>query len=249
MDPNTQIPQRPVNVGQTNNIIGTITPVTALPPAHHKTPVALILFAVAMLLVSVTLAVLLVIFYGQAQDYKNNSDKKSEIAVKSALENQDKTLKEQFAQAEKEPLKEYVTPTSAANVKIVYPKTWSVYAIEGKDGNTVNNYFHPNLVNDTTNNNNLYALRLEVLDRVYTSVVKEYESKVKNGDVKISPFVAKNVKGAETGIRVDGEINSNVKGSMVVLPVRDKTIRIWTESGNYTDDFNKFVLENLTYNP
>ncbi|MCU0667460.1 MAG: hypothetical protein MUF85_02480 [Patescibacteria group bacterium] len=249
MDPNAQKPQQPVNFAQSNNITSAISTATALPPSPHKTPVALIIFAVAMLLVSVTLAVLLVIFYGQAQDYKNNSDKKSEIAVKTALENQDKTLKEQFAQAEKEPLKEYVTPSSAASVKIVYPKTWSVYAVEGRDGNTVNNYFHPNLVNDTNNNNNLYALRLEVLDRVYTTVIKEYESSAKNGKVKISPFVAKNVKGAETGIRIDGEINNNVQGSMVVLPVRDKTIRIWTESGNYTDDFNKFILENLTYNP
>jgi cell division protein FtsB len=250
MDPNSQIPQQQIGYqAQPTFAPSGIHPVAPGAYGSHKTPVGLIIVTVVLLLSTVLLAVLLVIFYGQAQDYKTNSDLKSAAAVAAALKDQETSLKAQFAETEKEPLREYITPSSAASVKIVYPKTWSLYAIEGKNSNTVNNYFHPQVINDVGNKDNLYALRLEVLDRVYSSTIKEYESKAKSGAVKISPYVAQNVPGAETGIRVDGEIMTKINGSMVILPVRDKTIRVWTESNTFVNDFNNFVLKNLSYNP
>jgi hypothetical protein len=182
-------------------------------------------------------------------DYKNNSDLKSAAAVKVANSELEAKLQAQFAEAEKEPLRSYTTPNASASVKIVYPKTWSLYTIEGKDGGEVEGYFNPNFVADISNNANVYALRLEVLNKTYASVVKEYESAAKKGEVTITPYKPEKVANAEQGVRVTGKVRDDLSGAMVILPVRDKTIKIWTESENTVADFDNFVLKNLEYIP
>jgi hypothetical protein len=51
------------------------------------------------------------------------------------------------------------------------------------------------------------------------------------------------------GSRIDGEINLGQKDSMILLPVRDKTIKISTESQEFMGDFNDIVLANLKFVP
>ena len=52
----------------------------------------------------------------------------------------------------------------------------------------------------------------------------------------VAPFAAAKVPSV-VGVRVDGQINSLKTGTMIVLPLRDKTIELWTEaqekSGKY----------------
>ncbi len=215
------------------------------PKKSNKLKIGLVVTSVLL----VVFVILTVIYYGQMQDYKNNSDKKASVAVEQAKKDQEKQLNEQFAEKEKEPLKSYTGPVNAAAVKIIYPKTWSLYTVEGPSGNTLNSYFNPNFVPNVSNKDNLFALRLNVLEQPYANILKTFESKVTKGDVKVTPFIASNVKDSETGVRIDGYITENTKGSMVLIPVRDKTIQLWTESGNYTADFDNFVLKNLTFNP
>lgn len=247
MAPNSQMPSNP-NVfaapspGQAPNPM-------APTPMPHKTPKALIIAVVIFGLLAVVFLVLTIMFYSQMSDYKNNSDQKSAVAVEEAKKAQAEELKVQFAEQEKEPLRSYTAPGSAASVKVVYPKTWSLYAIEGKEGSSVNSYLNPIIVADTSNKDNVYALRLQVLDKSYASVVKEYETAAKKGEVKITPYKPERVASAETGVKIEGKIRDDISGVMVILPVRDKTIKLWTESGNFNNDFNNFVLKNLEYNP
>jgi hypothetical protein len=219
------------------------------PPEPHKTPVALIVAVVVFGLLAITFLILTIIFFSQMSDYKNNSDQKAAVAVEDAKKVQAEELAAQFAEKEKEPLRSYTAPGSAASVKLVYPKTWSLYAIEGKEGSSVNTYFNPIVIADTSNKDNVYALRMEVLDKAYASVVKEYESDAKKGEVTITPFKPERVASAQTGVRIEGIVRDDIKGAMVILPVRDKTIKIWTETENYINDFNNFVIKNLEYSP
>ena len=228
-------------------------PLTPMPgqgmPTKSKPPVIVILSIVVLTLLSIALIVVLLLVYGQMKDYKDNSDQKSAVAVQKANTELEAKLKAQFAEAEKEPLRSYTTPNASASVKIVYPKTWSLYTIEGKDGGEVEGYFNPNFVPNVGNNDNVYALRVEVLNKPYASVSKTYESAAKKGEVTITPYKPAKVGNAETGIRIDGEVRDNVQGAMIIVPVRDKTIRIWTESEAYLNDFDTFVLKNLEYSP
>lgn len=224
-------------------------PAGMMPAPKPKKSKKLVFGLILSIFLLVIFAVLTMVFYGQMQDYKTNSDQKSSVAVEQAKKEQEKQLNEQFAEKEKEPLKSYTGPANAAAVKIVYPKTWSLYTVEGPSGNTLNSYFNPNLVPNVANRDNLFALRLDVSVQPYANVLRTFESKVAKGEVKVTPFVASNVQGAETGVRIDGAITNNTTGSLVIIPVRDKTIQLWTESGNYTSDFDNFVLKNLTFNP
>ena len=61
----------------------------------------------------------------------------------------------------------------------------------------------------------------------------------------VAPFRAVLVDSV-LGARIDGEITTKRTGSVVLLPLRDKTLKIWTESNAYTADFDE-ILTNLSF--
>jgi hypothetical protein len=77
-------------------------------------------------------------------------------------------------------------------------------------------------------------------------------SQITQGKLKAIAYVPPQMKGkadVQTGVRFDGQIEQNLTGSMVVIKVRDKTIKIYTESTKYLSDFNDTVLKSLTFSP
>ncbi len=51
------------------------------------------------------------------------------------------------------------------------------------------------------------------------------------------------------GSRVDGQITQNKQGTMILVPLRDKTLEVSTESGQYQKDFETYILPNFTFSP
>ncbi len=78
--------------------------------------------------------------------------------------------------------------------------------------------------------------------------MKQFEANVKTGKVKVSPYVPKNVSGV-SGSRVTGEIYTGQSGTMVLIPLRDKTIKISAGAEQFISDFDKVVLENFSFIP
>ncbi len=68
---------------------------------------------------------------------------------------------------------------------------------------------------------------------------------MKKGDLRATAVQA---SGA-TGTRLDGLLEPDREGSMVIFPLRDKTLKISTESKEFEDDFNNIVLQRLTFVP
>jgi len=185
------------------------------------------------------------------QNYKNNSDQISSEAVKKAKQEQEKTLNEAFAEKEKSPLKSYTTPAQYGGVKIVYPKTWSAYVVELNQGSgmVVDGFYYPGFVPNVTAPGNNYFLRVQISSNSYSAELTKYKAQVKVGKLRSAPFVPDQVKGATVGIRLDGQIEASKKGSLVILPLRDKVLKIWTENESAAKDFDSYVLKNLTYSP
>ena len=102
-------------------------------------------------------------------------------------------------------------------------------------------YFHPDIIPVASP----YALRVQVLSRPYASVVQQFKSR-KN--ITATAYSLPKVPGV-VGLKVDGEFASNVTGSMVILPMRDKTLQIYSESTQYLNDFNSIILPNVTFVP
>jgi len=183
------------------------------------------------------------------QDYKNNSDAKVAVAVAAAKRQTQATDAALYAEAAKSPFTTYTGPAQYGSVKVTYPKTWSAYAVENSNSSTpVNDYFHPAVVPDAAEKDNAYALRLQVTNTSYDQVLKQYQSSVQTGKVTIKPYSLPNVSSV-VGSRVDGQITNTKQGSVIVLPLRNLTLEIWTESNTFLPDFNNTILKNLSFSP
>lgn len=212
--------------------------------------------AISMLLIPLVLTVLFFFgalgfgfwAYSSRQDYKDNVDEKVATAVEVA-EKQTATEKDnEFIEREKEPLKEYQGPSSLGTIIIKYPKTWSAYVNDtGKGGAPLDGYFQPGVVPGVDGDAS-YALRLEVTDKSFSDEAKGYDTDVKQGKVKSQPYQPPNVKNV-VGLRLDGEIEKGKQGIMILVPLRDKTIKLWTEADQYKGDFENNILPNFSFTP
>jgi hypothetical protein len=187
--------------------------------------------------------------YTGMQDYKLNVQPKIDQAVAIAEEKTKTEKDKEFVEKEKSPVRTYKAPQTAGSLVITYPKTWSAFVEESdKNNELVNGYFHPSYV-PAVDSETDFALRVEIVSESYDQVLKQFEGKVKSGKLKISAYKAPKMPAGLVGARVDGEINTGQQDSMVIFPLRDKTIKVSTESAQFLGDFNNIILANLTFQP
>ncbi len=236
------------DVNQISGLSGSSGPIMAsLPKEKH---VGLLISLVVSVVLAVGLGVFGLWAYSQMKDYKNNSDQKSNQAVEQAKAEQKTTLEAQFAEEEKSPLKSYTSQAAYGSVTIVYPKTWSAYISEKSSGtNVVDGYFYQDYLpsvnpNETTN----FNLRVQIIDGSYQSAVDQYQSQIKQGKITAVPYTS-NVTGASIGVRLTGQLSVSKKGAAIIIPLRDKVLKIWTETEAGIADLDNYVIANLTFSP
>lgn len=182
------------------------------------------------------------------QDYKTNTDQKIAAAADEAQRQIIAEKDKEFIEKEKSPHKEYKGPSKFGSVHIKYPKTWAAFVTESeKSGTPIEGYFHPVFVPGIQSGVN-FALRIQVSNQSYDQELKQFDARVKAGKVKVSAFKAAKVPGV-LGARVEGEIEAGQKAGMVLFPVRDKTLKIYTQSDQFLGDFNNTILPNLVFVP
>ncbi|MBL8122122.1 hypothetical protein JNM87_05230 [Candidatus Saccharibacteria bacterium] len=182
------------------------------------------------------------------QDYKNNVDSKIDAAVKAnTKEVQAKDAKD-YAEAAKQPLKLYTGPEPYGSVHINYPKTWSAYVVATGGGQPLDAYFNPDFVPSATDQKSVFALRVQVAQTTYSASLSQYQGLQKQGKVTVAPFALPKTPNT-VGVRIDGQLTATKQGSMVILPVRDKTLKIWIESNQFVADFNNIILPNASFSP
>ncbi len=186
--------------------------------------------------------------FSSRQEYKNETDKivatQVEIAKKETATQKDN----EFTEKEKQPLKSYQGPSSYGGLLIKYPKTWSGYADDtGKGGEPVDGYFHPTTV-PGIQSGTAYALRAQVLNKSFSDAVRVYDAQVKTGKARASSYSNQNIPGV-VGMKLEGEIASKQQGIVILMPLRDKTIKLYTESDQYYNDFNNIILPNFSFTP
>ena len=175
------------------------------------------------------------------QDQKNNVDAKVAVAVADAKREQTEVDQAAFLEQEKVPTRQLVGPTDLGQVKFSYPKTWSVYV--DKQSASYEAYLHPLVVPPLTSGTP-YALRVTITTTKYESVLNGFNERIKQGNLKSSPVTIVGVD----GVRLDGAFSNSIRGSMVLLKIRDKTLQIYTQSTNFQGDFDNIVLKTLEFN-
>ncbi len=187
--------------------------------------------------------------YQGKQDYKNNVQKKIDVAVAKAKTDQAAELQRQFDERAKSPNKTYQGTAEFGTVTFSYPKTWNAYIDDS--GQPINSYYFPDVI-PSLRDSTAFALRVELVNDDYGGIIQGFDGKVKNGTVKAVPYVPeklKNIPGVQLGMRFDGNIVSDKQGAIIVVKVRDRTLRISTQSVDFLSDFNNTVLPSLTFKP
>lgn len=226
----------------------TMPPITMPGPKRRFN--LLIIPVIALSVIAVSFAAFAFWAFSGRQDYKNNSDKKVAAAVVIAKKETETKKDNEFVEKEKVPHKVYQSPDTLGTVKFEYPKTWSAYMnVDQKTngGIPLNGYLHPDYVPSDDSGTD-FALRVEVISRPYSETLKQYEGKIKQGKISITPYKPEKVPSV-LGVRLFGEIIKGQKDTMILLPIRDKTLAIWTESDRYISDYDKVVMSSLTFSP
>lgn len=189
--------------------------------------------------------------YQAKQSAQNNVDKSVDTAVSQAKSQQQTTDQANFAQQLKQPYKSFASPSTYGSIKLSYPKNWSVYSDQSSSSEPINLYFYPDTV-PSISGDTAYALRLELLTDSYSDQMNGYQTQIQEGSVRAKTYVPVKLasnKNVQRGTRLDGTINSGQNDSMILIPVRSQTLKVYTESTDYLDDFNKIVLPSLTFSP
>jgi hypothetical protein len=210
---------------------------------------ALVIAVVMVSLLFVGVAVFGVWAFMGRQDYKDNVDSKIVSAVAANTKEVQAKDAADYAEAAKQPLKTYVGPDTYGSVHISYPKTWSAYVVTaGSSSLPLDMYAQPDVVPSITAVTSAFALRVQVTQTTYSQSLTQYQSLQKSGKVTVTPYALP--KNSDVvGVRIDGQLTDTKQGSMIILPLRDKSLKLWTESNQYISDFNNIILPNASFSP
>jgi hypothetical protein len=213
--------------------------------------------AISLLVIPIVLLALLFIgavafgfwAFQSRQDYKNNSDQKVQAAVVIAKQQESTSKDKEFTEKEKSPLRTYTGPSAYGSVSIQYPKTWSAYIADDSGSDPyVDGYFYPGVVPNITNDKAAFAVRVQVVQQSYSETLNQFQSQVESGTVKVSAYKSAKVPNV-VGSRIDGQIEADKNGVMILLPLRDKTLKLWTNASQFQPDFETYVLPNFSFAP
>lgn len=181
------------------------------------------------------------------QDYKNNVDKKVEDASALAVQKAESAKDVEFLEKEKSPLRSYTGSATYGSLSFDYPKTWSVYVEESASGTVLDLYAHPFVVPDT-GSKQPYALRAQIVSTAYDSESAKLLRLVEGGELTATAFRPESVQNA-LGLKYTGQIERDISGSLILLPLRDKSIKVFTESEEFLKDFNNIIVPSISFIP
>jgi cytoskeletal protein RodZ len=170
-------------------------------------------------------------------DQKNNVDSKVADAVATAKKDQADSDEIKFTARDKEPNRQFVGPDDYGRLTFNYPKTWSVYVDkDASTGGTYEAYLNPVSVPPVSSTQQ-YALRVTIEQKDYATALTSYDAAVKKGDLKSSSVTAD----GSNGTRLDGKFSTDIRGSAVILKIRDKTLTLRTDADTFQPDFNALI--------
>lgn len=181
------------------------------------------------------------------QDYKNNVDKKIADASAVAVQKAETAKDAEFVEKEKSPYRTYKGPSTYGSVTFDYPKTWSVYAEETTSGTVLDLYAFPGVIPGISGEQT-FALRIEITSQSYEGEVKTYDGELKKGALVASAFRPEKLQEV-LGLRLDGEIEREVQGAMILLPLRDRTIKVYSQIPEFVSDLDNIILPSLSFIP
>ncbi len=190
-------------------------------------------------------------------DAKSNVDSKVQAAVSEGVKTQSEKDQAEFLAREKEPMRQFAGPDDYGHLTFDYPKTWSAYQgtdVSNGGGATYAAYLSPvtvppvpaNALSDlvassketpSANTVSKFALRVKIEQKTYDDSLKTYDPLIKTGQLSSAAFS----NGTVSGTRFDGRFNNDIRGSAVVIKMRDRTLTLRTDADVFKGDFDKLI--------
>lgn len=223
----------------------TPVPPTNLPPVKRTSNPAKKWIIMTFVFIFTTLAAggVAVWAYMNYIDQKENVDSKIALAVAEEVKATEDKAAADFLEKEKQPNRQFVGPDDYGRLSFDYPKTWSVFeAKSATTGGTYEAYFNPGVVPEIDQKQQ-YALHVTIEEKDYDKVLDGYKTQVSNGELSSSSFKVDE----QTGTRLDGSFTKDIRGSAVILKIRDKTVTIRTDAETFKGDFDA-LIKTITFN-
>jgi hypothetical protein len=185
------------------------------------------------------------------EDYRLNVESKVSEAVTKAVKEEGIKKDKAHAEADKSPVRVYSGPDQYGALRIPFPKTWSGYvADKGNVAIPVDGYFHPAIVPNIADQGQAFALRVKVTNSSYVQTLGGYTNQVASGKLKARAYSFPKVPGI-IGTRFEGliRLNGSVTGTLIIVPLRDKTLSVWTEVPSLLTDVETYTFNELTFSP
>ena len=190
---------------------------------------------IVWLVVMIGICIWLFITYS---DLKNNYDSNKDTAVAKAKNEQAAEDDKKFVAYENALTQTFDGPDDYGDLKFLYPRIWSAYFNnDASDGGDYEAYLNPSVVPPVGSDQQQFALRVLIESKSYDEVVSEYNKAVEKKELKYSGIEVNGVSGS----RFDGMITKNIRGSVVIFKIRDKTLTVRTDADNFKDQFDAII--------
>lgn len=192
------------------------------------------ILAICFIIVSISVSIFAIWSFTSYLEQKKDVDSKIKYAVAAAKKEQSDADEVSFSDREKRPTYSFIGPEDYGSVSFQYPKTWSWYeeqdAIKGGDYVA---YLDPGSIPPLIADQ-VFALKVIIRQEVYDDVVSSFDGLVQEG--KLSSSSIKTADGVNSGVRFTGTFADNLRGSLIIFKIRDKTLTIRTYADTFLSD-------------
>ena len=134
----------------------------------------------------------------------------------------------------------YKAPDAYGGFEIGFPRAWSFY-LTAESGDQISGLANPDLVDNTGEKR--YGLRFGLRTTKFVEIKQQYEQKMKvrNSGITSQTITVSGIESIQYTGNLDGN-KAGIKGSIVLIPVRDKTFYLRTDRyDGYKDEFAKIL--------
>ncbi len=216
-----------------------------VPIVPKKTVNRNLIETIILVIVSVLAMVFIGLFiwkYIEWDTVKTDVDGQIDAAVAMAVSENTTKLENEFTEREKYPYKSFLGPADYGSLSFEYPKTWNVYvAKDASNGGDYEAYFNPGEV-QPVGVSTVNALRVIIRDQAFDNVIRTYDNLVRTGKVSV---VSRNV-GSTVANVYTGDLPNNIRGTVAIFKLRDKTVIIQTDAAIFSDEYYR-LLDTVTF--
>lgn len=240
----------PVNNVMTNPGMPTMQPVPNMTApmagpmnqSDRKGSVAETIILVIVCLIAAAAIVVAVIFFMKWDELNTDYEMKLAEEVATAQKEQKDLDEEAFTEREKEPRQQFTGPSDYGSLSFYHPKTWSIYVnSDGTQNSDFEAYFAPGQVNPVDDENSRYALRFTILHEQADDVMRNYQTKVNDGEMTSKVFTAGNGGSKVSGTLFEGQIEEEIQGIVLVIKINDKTALLQTDAEVFREDYEALI--------